>query len=365
MEKIYFDNNGTTKTDPRVIAAMVEEMERGPSNPSSLHSFGRAAKARLTLARESIAAQLGIAPDEIIFTSSGTEALNLALLGQKERGPLISSAMEHSAVYETLKRLDSPITYLTPSPDGQLSPKDLEEAIIPSTRLIVLSGANSETGVKLPLEEFAKIAEEKKIPFVVDGVQLLGKEPFSIPKGVTAMAFSGHKFHGPKGMGLLFCRKKHPLSPLITGGGQEKTLRSGTENMPGIVGFAKAIELLQTELPEANMRMAMLRDRLEEGVQKIYPSTKVNGVGNRLCNTSNLFFEGVDGEGLLIQLDMQGIAVSMGSACSSGSHEPSRVLLQMGRSRSEAMSSLRFSLSRFTTSEEIDEALLRIRSLLS
>ncbi|MBS0628972.1 MAG: cysteine desulfurase [Verrucomicrobia bacterium] len=348
MQKIFLDNNGTTQVDPRVAAAILAELEAGPSNPSSIHSFGRAAHQRLARAREQIAAYLGVRPNELVFTSSGTEALNLAILGMKLRSNVITSQIEHAAVYETVKRLGNPVVYLPVGPEGHVQVADIEEIATPDS-VIILSAVNSETGVKNPIEEIAQIAERLQIPFIVDGVAWLGKELFQIPRGVSAMAFSGHKIHGPKGIGLLFIRKGCKLEPLLTGGGQEGLRRAGTENLPGIIGLAKAIELLELELPEAILRMERLRNQLEAG-------HRVNGTGPRVCNTSSITFPGVDGEALLIQLDLQGVAASMGSACASGSLEPSRVLLSMGLSRSEALSTLRFSLSRLTTEAEISLA---------
>lgn len=355
MQKIFLDNNGTTEVDPRVIEAMLAELQAGPSNPSSIHSFGRAAHQRLCRAREQIAAYFGAGQSELIFTSSGTEALNLAILGLKTPKQVITSPIEHSAVFETVKRLGCPIVTLPVGPEGHVLADDVEKAITPGSA-IVLSAVNNETGVKNPIEQIAKIAEEREIPFIVDGVAWLGKEQLTIPEGVSAIAFSGHKIHGPKGTGLLLVKKGFKLQPLLTGGGQEALRRAGTENLPGIIGLAKAIELLDLELPEASMRMERLRNLLESG-------RKVNGTGPRICNTSSITFPGVDGEALLIQLDLHGIAASMGSACSSGSLEPSRVLLSMGLTRKEALSTLRFSLSRFTTETEIISTIKYLNSL--
>ncbi len=358
MTKIFLDNNGTTKLDPRVIEAMLAEIEAGPSNPSSTHSFGRAAHLRLSKAREKIAEYLGAEPSELIFTSSGTEALNLAIFGLRPEGHIITSKIEHAAVYHTVEELQNPVTFLPVGAEGHIQLQDLEEAIGPDTSLIVLTAVNSETGVKNPIDEIAAIAQRSSIPFVVDGVALLGKEPFSIPSGVTAMAFSSHKIHGPKGVGLLYLRKGCNIHPMLIGGGQEHMRRAGTENLPGIIGFAKAVELLHSELPEATERMELLRNLLENGLKGV----RINGTGPRVCNTSSITFPELDGEALLIQLDQMGIAASMGSACSSGALEPSRVLLEMGLSREDALSTLRFSLSRFTTQEEIEEVIKNVKS---
>jgi len=356
MQKIFLDNNGTTQIDPQVVTAMLAELEAGPSNPSSIHSFGRAAHQRLCLAREQIGSYLGVKPTELIFTSSGTEALNLAILGLKSSGQIISSPIEHAAVHETLKRLGRPIIYLPVGPEGHVKIADVEAAVTPNS-MIVLSAVNSETGVKNSIAEIAEIAQRYEIPFIVDGVAWLGKDRISIPKGVSAMAFSGHKIHGPKGIGLLYVRKGCKLEPLLTGGGQESLRRAGTENLPGILGLSKAIELLDTKAID---RMTHLRDQLEAGLDGVI----INGTGPRICNTSSITFPGQDGEALLIQLDLQGIAASMGSACSSGSLEPSRVLLNMGLSKQEALSTIRFSLSRFTTEEEIIKTISVLRSFI-
>jgi cysteine desulfurase len=225
------------------------------------------------------------------------------------------------------------------------------------TKLIVLMAVNNETGVKSDIEAIAAIAEESNVPFVVDGVALLGKEPFTIPSGVSAVAFSGHKLHAPKGSGMVFIRKRVKCTPLLFGGAQEFQRRAGTENLAAILGLAEAIRLLEVELPSATKRMQALRDRLEEGIISSISDVTINGEAPRVVNTSNLSFEGVDGESLLMSLDLNGVAVSHGSACSSGSLEPSRILLNMGIPRARARSSIRFSLSRFTTRDEIERCI--------
>lgn len=360
MEEIFLDNNGTTPLDPRVREVMMEELSLGPANPSSIHRFGQRARARLTEARESVASYFSVSPQELIFTGSGTEALNLAILGTKVKGKILTSPLEHPAVYNTLSRLETPLIYLPTDPSGAVQIEDLKKALTDDVGLIVLMAVNNETGVKNPIDEIAALALERKIPFVVDGVALLGKETFSIHPGISAIAFSGHKIHGPKGVGLLIARKNYPLTPLITGGAQERMRRGGTENMVGIRGMATAIALLKEELPETTIRMERLRDLLEEGLAHAI----VNGKQTpRICNTSSLTFPGCDGESLLIQLDQLGIAASMGSACSAGALEPSRVLLEMGLSRKEALSTLRFSLSRTTTEDEIRKTVAALMDL--
>lgn len=350
MNPIYLDNNATTQLDRRVLEVMIEELATGPSNPSSIHGYGRRAQQRLQRARDEVAAFFAARPDEILFTSSGTEAINLAIRGMRPQKRIISTRIEHAAVYNTLEQLGLPITYLPVDLRGHIDLADLEGAMGPDVSMLVLSGVNSETGVKNPIDAIAQIAQEHSVPFIVDGVGWLGKELLSIPKGVSAMAFSSHKIHGPTGVGCLYLRKGSTIYPQLSGGNQERALRAGTENLPGIVGFAKAIALLKDALPGATSQMERLRDLLEAELQEV---ARPAGAGERICNTSSLTFAGMDGESLLIQLDQNGICASMGSACSSSALEPSRVLLEMGLSREEARSTLRFSLSRFTTEEEI------------
>jgi cysteine desulfurase len=362
--RIYLDNNATTALDPLVFKAMLLDLQADsqalPLNPSSVHAYGRDARNYLTKARRSIATAMGVRASEILFTSGGTEALNMVLRGlftPHFEGHIITSNVEHAAVYKTVEALQAygcRATFLETGLWGAVSVDAVREALQPDTRLIVLMAANNETGVKTDIEAIAALAHERNIPFVVDGIALLGKERFQIPEGVSVMCFSGHKFHAPKGVGFAVIRHELKLSPLFTGGGQEYERRAGTENLAGILGLAEAIELVQETLPEATKRMADLRDCLEQELLKTLPDVNVNGLGPRICNTTNMAFEGVEGESLLMNLDMRGIAVSHGSACSSGSLEPSRVLLNMGLSRQQAASSLRFSLSRFTTQKEID-----------
>lgn len=245
-----------------------------------------------------------------------------------------------------------------------LASEKLESAITPKTKLITLMAVNNITGVKTDLHAIAAIAEKHQIPLVIDGVQLLGKEQFQIPRGISGMAFSSHKIHGPQGVGLALLRPHYKLPSLITGGSQENGRRGGTENIPGIVGFAKAVELLSTALPHATTHMQKLRDRLIEGISHAAGNIVVHGQGPRICNTAHIGFPGIDGETLLLQLDLAGVAASHGSACSSGGLEPSPILLQMGIPSKLAASSIRFSVSRFTTENEINQTLEIISSLL-
>ncbi len=346
---IYLDNNATTQVLPEVLDVILSELSGGPANPSSSHFFGREAKKKLSAARELIAAYLKAKPQEILFTSGGTEGLNLLLRPAKEH--IITSNVEHSAVYRTLQ---GDITYLPVGTYGAVTPEAVKAAITDKTTLIVLSAANNETGVKTNIEAIGNIALQANIPFIVDGVALLGKEHFTIPPGVSAMVFSGHKIHAPKGIGFIYVRSNFKLEPLLTGGDQEFSKRAGTENLAGILGLAKAVELINPG------KMETLRDYFED---QLKGKIEINGTGPRICNTSNLSFTGVDGETLLIGLDQAGIAASHGSACASGALEPSRILQNMGLPRPRVLSSLRFSLSRFTTQQEIDtviQTLLRL-----
>jgi cysteine desulfurase len=362
--RIYLDNNATTALHPLVLEAMMVDLTGPPYNPSSVHAYGQEARNLLTKARRSIAAKLGVAPPEILFTSGATEAMNLAIRGllAGREGHVITSAVEHACVLGTLAQLPNcEVTLLKPGSYGAAQPAQLQEAVRPDTRLIVLMAANNETGVITDLEGVAAVAERANIPLVVDGTAWLGKALFHLPRGVSAATFSSHKIHGPKGVGLLLVRHSLPLRPQITGGGQQYERRGGTENLAGILGMAKAIELLD----EATLDpMGRLRDQLEEGILALHPEARVNGEGPRVANTVNLFCKGIDGESLFMNLDLEGIAVSHGAACSSGSLEPSHVLLGMGYAPERARSSVRFSLSIFTSQNEIEETLFSLKKIL-
>jgi cysteine desulfurase len=369
MRKIYLDNNATTALDPRVIEAMQEVLTPIPFNASSVHSFGQESKQLLTKSRDIIAHALHVKPQELVFTSGATEALNFLIRGFYALNPghIISSDVEHPAVRLTLQSLEkkgAKVAYLPAGLWGAVQPHQLEEALTPDTRLIVLMSANNITGVKTDLEAIARIAQSRDIPLIIDAVQHLGKEPFHIPTGVSAMAFSAHKLHGPTGIGMAFVRSAYTLPPQITGGSQENGRRAGTENLPGIVGFAKAVEILSTSIPSATEHMRTLRDRLTEQLMQEIGNIVVHGQGPRICNTVHIGFPGIDGETLLLQLDMAGIAASHGSACTSGGLEPSPILLNMGIPPSLARTSIRFSLSRFTTSADVDTSIEIISSLV-
>lgn len=362
MEPIYLDNNATTLVDPRVKKALIEELEKGWGNPSSIHSLGHEAKNRLTKARRTIASYLGVGAGDLLFTSGGTESANMVLRGlfyPNYQGHLITTGVEHSSVFTTAKVLAErgvSVTFLDTGEYGAATLEGVRQAIRPDTKLIALMAANNETGTKIDIEGIAQLAYEAGVPFFLDGVAWLGKETLKVPRGVSALSFSGHKFHAPKGIGGLFLRQGFKLAPLFTGGEQEYSKRAGTENLLGIVGIAEAIRLLEEELPIATERMKRLRDKLEANILSTLSDTIINGQAPRIANTSNISFLGVDGESLLMNLDLAKVAASHGSACSSGALEPSRILLNMGIGKARAMSSIRFSLSRFTTEEEIDRA---------
>lgn len=358
---IYLDNNASTPLAPEVAASCQEELIH-LGNPSSVHSAGRDARARLTLARRTISNFLGVTPPEIIFTSGGTESLNLLIGGilgkRRHKGRIITSATEHSCVHDLLAHKESlgwEIITLKPGISGAITLADVEKVVDEETALICLMAANNETGVKNEWEKIAGFAHMRKIPFVVDGVALLGKEPFQIPEGVTGMGFSGHKIHAPKGSGFVYLQSGCPIVPQMIGGAQEGHRRGGTENLVGIIGMAKGVSLLE-DMTNISNYLRTLRDDFERRLVEQLPNISINGEGPRISNTSNIAFEGVDGESLLMSLDLQGVLASHGSACSSGSLEPSRILLEMGLPRPRVRSSIRFSFSRFNTPSQIEKA---------
>jgi cysteine desulfurase len=352
---IYLDNNATTFLDPEVLAS-VEAVLRGKiGNPSSIHRCGQAGQALLAKATKDVAAFFDVQTSEVVFTSGATEALNMLIRSIPRGNHIITSSLEHIAVMEALKFSGCTVDYLAPDPGrGAIDPRQVGEAARSCTAAIILTAANNETGVITDLEPIAAFAQRRGIALIVDGVARLGKGKWTLPKGVSAACFSGHKIHAPGGVGVALVRKAFKCHPLIVGGPQQHRMRGGTENLAGIVGFAKALSLL----PESGEEIAALRDRLELGLADHFPNIVIHGAGQpRVCNTSNIAFPEIDGETLLMQLDLAGVAVSHGSACSSGALEPSRVLLNMGINPKLARSSIRFSLSRFTTEHEIDQAI--------
>ncbi|NGX30762.1 MAG: Cysteine desulfurase IscS [Chlamydiae bacterium] len=366
MEHIYLDNNATTLIDSRVKAVLLEVLEMGPLNASSVHFYGQMAKTRLIEARRHIAQMLDVHPQEIIFTSGATEALNGILLGFRAK-TILTSTIEHSAVHKTCQYLETlgvDVIYLKPTSEGNIDPKEVEKALEKGVDLAVFGAANSETGVLNDIESIAKLCQEHSTFCFVDGAQLMGKEKVIIYPGCDAICFSAHKFHGPCGVGFCYLNRKAKLKPFLIGGGQEYARRSGTQSLPLICALEKAVDIAQSEIEKNKKQMQNLRDQLEDSLLS-NPCIQRNGSKLRLCNTTNLFFDHVDGEGLLFNLDMEGVCASLGSACSSGALEPSRVLLEMGYNQARALSSLRFSLSRFTTEEEIKKSVGVIQSHIS
>lgn len=368
MQRIYLDNNATTALDPRVFKAMLADLHGIPANPSSVHWFGKQARERLNIARQTVASFFHADPKEIIFTSGGTESINLFLRGLGSKGHVITSTIEHSCIYRTLQALENQglkVTYVPVGPWGAPLPEHIASAIRSDTRAIVLTAANSETGVKIDLEAMADIAARHQIPLLIDAVAFVGKEPFIMHPGITAVALSGHKFHAPKGIGALFLRSHLKLIPQCTGGSQEYQHRAGTENLAGILGLAEALNILNLEQAAITNHLLDLRLHFENGLKRAIPDLQINGEGPRISNTASIAFPGTDGESLLIHLDMAGIAASHGSACSSGAMEPSRILIQMGIPQKIACSSIRFSLGRFNTREEIDIAIEKISVIVN
>lgn len=360
--RIYLDHNATTPIDPLVAQVMIQVLQEYFGNPSSTHYHGQRARQKLEECRQVVADYLGVFPKEIFFTSGGTEGAHLLLNGimlQKSKGHLITSSVEHACVYETAKMLQKKgyeVSFLDPGEWGAIHPQAVREALRPDTRLISLMAVNNETGVKTDWEAIAGIAADYQIPFVIDGVALLGKENFRIPQGVSAAFFSGHKIHAPKGVGFCFCRKPIKLVPTFFGGNQEFQRRAGTENLSAIAGLTKGIQILAENQENITLHLRAMRALLEENVLRNLPNTIINGLGPRIDNTVNMAFEGVDGETLLMKLDLEGLSVSHGSACSSGALEPSRILLNMGIPLMQARSSIRFSVGRTTTKIEVEKA---------
>lgn len=355
---IYLDNNSTTRVDPRAASLYAEALESYWGNPSSIHKPGQAAKTQLTKARRKLAEILGVKPLEVYFTSSATEAANHVLKGFFEdcKGHLITSDVEHPCVYSVAHYLQSrgvEVTFLKAGSKGFVSDAQVAEAVKDSTRLVALMAVNNETGVKTPIEAIAALLKSKKIPFFVDGVAWIGKEPVTLPAGVTACSFSGHKFHAPKGIAGLVLRGASP-EPLVHGGPQEFNKRAGTENLAGALALAEALQLAleKTYWKEMEHLRSLLETLLKEKAAPVH----IFGEGERVCNTLSIAFPGSDGESLVMSLDLQGLFVSHGSACSSGSLEPSRVLMNMGADKALARSAIRLSLSRYTTEDEVRQA---------
>lgn len=365
--KVYLDNNATTKMDKEVLDAMMPYLTEYYGNSSSLHLFGRETNVALTESRAKIAGFLGAAPDEIIFTASGSEADNLAIRGiaraYKNRGKhIITSPIEHPAVKNTLKDLEEDgyeITVLPVDENGLLHVEDVKKAVREDTILITVMHANNEVGTFQPIEEIGKVAKENRIIFHVDAVQTMGKLDIK-PKqmGIDLLSFSGHKFYGPKGVGGLYWRTGVRFGKVLTGGGQEKKRRPGTSNIPGIVGMAKALEIAYRDMDEEWKREEELRDYFETQILDRLPEIVINARGvKRLPGTSSVTFKYLEGESILLSLSYKGIAVSSGSACSSDDLQASHVLLAMGIAPEFAHGTIRFGIGKYNTKEEIDYVL--------
>jgi cysteine desulfurase len=368
--RIYLDYNATTPVDPAVLDAMLPFFAENFGNASSIHSPGQRARGAVDGARASVAGLLGAKSSEIVFTSGGTESDNLALFGvvaasQDSRKHIITTAIEHHAVLnaaQALENLGAEVTYIPVGREGTVDPDDIRRALKPETVLISVMHANNELGTIQPIEEIGRIAATADVLFHCDAVQAAGKLPLDVNRlGVDLLSISAHKIYGPKGVGALYVRSGTPLEPQFYGGHHERDRRPGTENVPGIVGLGKAAELARKNLQADCARITTLRNRLEDALLAACGDARVNGNrAQRVSNTSNISFHAAGGEALVIALDLQGIACSTGAACSSGAVGPSHVLLAIGLSPDEARSSLRLSLGRMTTAEEIDQAIAAI-----
>lgn len=367
MRSIYLDYNATTPVDREVLAAMLPFFAEKHGNASSIHAAGQEARAAVESARASIAALVGAKALEIVFTSGGTEADNLAIFGfvrafRRERKHVICSPIEHHAVLHSVEELEKQgieVSWLPVSPSGMVDPEDVRRALRPETILIAVMHANNELGTVQPVEEIGRIAYDANVYFHCDAVQSAGKIPVDVNEmKADFLALSAHKIYGPKGVGALYVRENTPLEPLFFGGTSERDKRPGTENVAGIVGFGKAAELARANLADETTRIRELRDTLEQGIIASVPDARVNGAAaRRTPNTANITFANGDGESLVIALDLQGVQVSTGAACSSGATLPSHVLRAIGLPREEAKCTLRFSLGRFTTDEDVRCAL--------
>jgi cysteine desulfurase len=364
---VYLDNNATGRSDPAVVAAMMPFFNDYYGNPSSMHAFGGQVAKHLEAARAQVAAVLNANPDEIVFTSCGTESDNHAIRGVCEAFPdklhIVTTKVEHPAVLNVFRYLGQKkgyrVTELPVSKQGDLDLDHLATALTPDTALLSVMAANNETGTLFPIEKIGAIAREKGVPFHTDAVQAVGKIPLDLAKlPVDLLSLSGHKLHAPKGIGALYIRRGTRISPFMLGGHQERNRRAGTENVPSIVGLGKACELAMNAIFEENNRVRQLRDKLEKGLLDRINRAHINGNPLwRLPNTTNLGFEFIEGEAILLHLSAAGIAASSGSACTSGSLEPSHVLMAMQVPFTYAHGSVRLSLSRYTTDDDVDYVL--------
>jgi cysteine desulfurase len=364
MRRVYLDNNASTPVLPEVLEAMQPFFGERFGNASSIHRRGQETRAAVERARDSIACLLGCLASEIVFTSGGTEGDNLAIFGTVgHRDHIITSTIEHHAVLNACKHLEvlgCEVTYVPVDGRGLIDPGDVRLALRPNTKLITIMMANNETGVLQPVEEFGKIAADADVYFHTDAVQAAGKVAIDVGRiACNLLSISGHKMHAPQGVGALCVRKGTALRPMLYGGSHERSRRAGTENVPGIVGLGKAAEVAWNGLQQGHPgQMSAMRDRLEQTILEEVEATAVNGErAPRVPNTTNIYFDYIDGEALVIALDLKGLAVSTGAACSSGAMEPSHVLTAMGLRRDRARASLRFSLGKQNTPNDVEFAL--------
>jgi len=363
MRTIYFDNNATTQVAPEVFEEIRPYFSELYGNPSSMHNFGGQVGVKIRDAREKVATLLGCEPGEVVFTGCGTESDNTAIMGtlsaRPNRRKIITSRVEHPAVLSVCRQLEGhgyEVIEIGVDSKGRLDFEQLERQVDDETAIVTIMYANNETGVIFPAERIAELCAERDVIFHTDAVQAVGKIPINLSKSnIDLLSLSGHKLHAPKGIGVLFVRKGTRLTPFMLGGHQEGGRRAGTENVPGIIGLGKAVELAMQEFDEENEKVKLLRDKLESSILKSCPDSRLNGdPDNRLPNTSNISFEYIEGEAILLLLDKYGICASSGSACTSGSLEPSHVLRAMGVPFTAAHGSIRFSLSRYNTEQEVD-----------
>ena len=360
--RVYLDHNASTPVHPEVVAEMVPYFGETYGNPSSVHGFGREAREGLDRARARVAAFLGVNADDLVFTSGGTESDNLAIKGlafAKKRGHIITSRIEHHAVLRTCQWLETQgfeATYLSVDEYGMVDPDDVKRAIRPDTIAISVMHANSEMGTIQPIAAIGALAQEHEVPFHVDAVQTFGKVPIDLDAmGISLLSASSHKIYGPKGVAVLWIRKGTRMVSVLHGGEHERRRRAGTENVPGIVGFGKAVEIRTRDMAEEAGRVTALRDRLWNGIRARVPDVKLNGHPTaRLPGTANISYRGVETESIVLGLDLKGVGVSAGSACTSGNVEPSYVLVAMGVPLEYSMGAVRHSLGRSTTAEDID-----------
>jgi cysteine desulfurase len=374
MKTVYFDNNATTKVAKEVFEEIEPLFTELYGNPSSMHTFGGQIGRRIRKAREQVAGLLGCEPSEIVFTGCGTESDNTAIKGTLAAVPnkrtIITTRVEHPAVLAVCRELENhgyTLIELGVDKKGRLDMDELEEQLDDDTALVTIMYANNETGVVFPIEDIAELVKSKGAIFHTDAVQAVGKIPLNLSKSnIDLLSLSGHKLHAPKGVGVLYVRKGTRLSPFMLGGHQEAGRRAGTENVPGIVGLGKACELAAENLVAENVKVKALRDKLETAILETCPDCRLNGdPDNRLPNTSNISFEYIEGEAILLMLDKYGICASSGSACTSGSLEPSHVLRAMGVPFTAAHGSIRFSLSRYNTEEEVDYTIEKLPPIVN